>query len=117
MTSRGQIEKAMARIEAMKNTLEQSKQEKITYLLARLSNDELNQMERLLRKERDFGELSPEDEEELDGLYLRMLRVESGDMTTEMLKIVPEYVAPDKTVVSQGTPVRVPIRGTLPKNR
>lgn len=106
MTSRGQIEKAMARIEAMKNTLEQKQTGKITYLLARLSDDELNQMERLLRKERDPGELSPEDEEELDGLYLRMLRVESGDMTTEMLKLVPAYVGPDKEPESYGTPVR-----------
>ena len=117
MTTLGQIEKAMTRIEAMKNALEQSRETKISALLAKLSDDELNQMERLLRKERDFGELSPEDEEELDGLYLRMLRVESGDMTTEMLKLVPAYVGPDGEPESYGTPVRVPISKTLPKNR
>ena len=117
MTTLGQIEKAMTRIEAMKNALEQSRETKISALLAKLSDDELKQMERLLKKELDYGQLSSEDEEELDGLYLRMLRVDSGEMTTEMLKIVPEYVAPDKSVVSQGPPVRVPIRETLPKNR
>ena len=110
MITRAQIDRSLKRIEEMKNSIQLSREKVVAALLARLSDDELLLIEQLLSKEKAGETLSPEDEEILDGLYLRMLRNDAKDSSVELLKLIPRYVAEGDNPEFFGPPVRVPVR-------
>ena len=110
MTTRAQIDRSLKRIEEMKNSIRNYRENVVAALLARLSDDELLQIEKLLSKEKAGETLTPDEDESLDSLYLRMLRNEAKDSSLEMLKLVPHYVAAGDKPGFDGPPVRVPVR-------